>query len=157
MDDILSNLINEYNTENGIENNSAIKKCIIVYQIKSALLTKYDNNPNNKGYKKEKRNAFLATNITNRMFNYDANIGEYVINQNDDTLYTKSKRQILDIISPPKPKQPKEKKPKPSVNTDNQLNEVLTEYRILQNWLDKVYAERGGFDTICEKLEINRH
>ena len=155
-------LISEYNTENGIEINSANKKCVIIYQIKSSILSRNNNNTNSKGYKKEASNALLAMGVKKSIFNKDARIGEYLLEHNDPALYTKSNRELLSIITPPKEKKPKQSTtPKEDTSEDlttlqNKLHELSTEYRILQEWLDKVYSEKGGFSAICEKLQINR-
>jgi len=162
MSQELSSLITEYNTENGIETNSANKKCVIIYQIRSSILSRNNNNPNSRAYKKEANSALHAMNIKKTMFNVDARIGEYLLEQNDPALYTKSKRELLLIITPPKEKKPKQSTtPKEDNSADltilqNKLHELSTEYRILQEWLDKVYGEKGGFSAICEKLQINR-
>lgn len=72
-------LTTEYKNEVATETNASLRSCELLYQIQSALLTKYDNNTNNAKYKKEIALFRKDNNISKTQFNKRIAVGATLI------------------------------------------------------------------------------
>lgn len=112
-------LLAEYNAEQECTVKSELNNCVRLAKLKSMLAAKYDGNTNAKGYKKEASILVDATTSKKSQFQRDVQVGNYLIQNPDNTdLLAMPKTRIYNTYIA-EPKEKKEPKPKPAVKVNS--------------------------------------
>ena len=151
-------LIEQFNTADQFGNRAQINQCIICAKLQQKLVAQFGNNPNSKAYKKEAANVLAATKMKKKIFNYNAEIGRWVQQQNDPTIYEMSKRKIKEKMDQQlnKPKQaPRTKKENPEIVA---LKEQLKQEQennntLVEHFTDTINTWETAFITIADYLD----
>ena len=148
-------LIQQFNDEDISSNRAQINQCVICAKIQQKILDNHKNNTNSKAYKKEATNALVATKLKKNIFNYNADIGRYVLQQNDPTIYELSKRQLkvkIDQEMGRTPRAPRRKTVKPDYpriieEKDQEIVSLKERIHYLEETLKQ---EQDNNDTLLE-------
>lgn len=139
-------LTTEYKNEVATETNASLRSCELLYQIQSALLTKYDNNTHDKKYQKEIASFRKENNISKTQFNEDVAVGKHLTidrlsGRYNNEIRTLTKKQIYKqyCTTSKESKESKESKPK----------EPKTDYK------DKYEQQLRMIEYIRDKMGID--
>ena len=151
-------LVQQFNAEDLSSNKAQVNQCIICAKIQQKMLDNHNNNTNSKAYKKEAANVLAATKMKKKIFNYNAEIGRWVQQQNDPTIYEMSKRKIKEKMDQQlnKPKQaPRTKKENPEIVA---LKEQLKQEQennntLVEHFTDTINTWETAFITIADYLD----
>ena len=148
-------LIEQFNTADQFGNRAQINQCIICAKIQQKVLDE-NKGQMTKAYRQKLSKILLDIGKLKRSnFNKNAEIGRYVMQRNDPSVYDMPKSKIKELITPPKPKAPRTKKDNPEIVA---LKEQLKQEQennntLVEHFTDKINTWETAFITIADYLD----
>ena len=149
-------LIEQFNTADQFGNRAQINQCIICAKISDSVQKQFNGKIKTKKYKEHIGKILpKLANMKPRIFRYNAEIGRYVMQRNDPTVYDMPKSKIKELITPPKPKAPRTKKENPEIVA---LKEQLKQEQennntLVEHFTDTINTWETAFITIADYLD----